>query len=105
MKSLSRFTQRLRNGIVWLTWLMTIWLIIFQALRVYPGDAWLPVRWTNYAAPLLFMLSAFALLGAYVLRQKKLVLALLIPVLIFGVRFAPLWAPKAVAAGTSARGL
>jgi vancomycin resistance protein VanJ len=69
-------------------------LIIWNVLRIYPGDRWLLVRLGNYFAPWLFMALVPALVVALLARRPWLTRVALLLGLVFLVRYWPLLFPR-----------
>ncbi|MBN1992625.1 MAG: endonuclease/exonuclease/phosphatase family protein [Anaerolineae bacterium] len=75
-------------------WLFGLGLLLWYALRWWPGDRLLPVRLANYLMPWLLVGLIPALVVAGVARRYRLMMLLAIPTLLIGLTFAPLFLPR-----------
>jgi endonuclease/exonuclease/phosphatase (EEP) superfamily protein YafD len=77
-----------------LLWLMAASLLLWNLLRLWPGERLAPVAAVNYFAPWVAIALLPAVLLAWLMRQRVLALALLTAVLLLVIRIAPLCLPK-----------
>lgn len=86
---------RLISWLFWLSWgLFGLGVMLWYALRWWPGDRFLPVRLVNYFMPWLLVGLLPGLTLAGLARRKWVALALATPALIIGLTFAPLFLPR-----------
>lgn len=74
--------------------MVTVTLLLWNLLRLYPGDRWTPIRLGNYFAPWVSFLLLPLLLVALLGRRRWLIGAVLILVLVFGGRYGTMFLPR-----------
>ena len=75
-------------------WLFALGLLLWYPLRWWPGDRFWAVRFTNYFMPWLLLGLIPGLVVAGVARRRWLAATLVLPTLLIGLTFAPLFLPR-----------
>jgi vancomycin resistance protein VanJ len=75
-------------------WVWAVVVLVWNLLRFFPGDRWLPVRLGSYFAPWLFLPLLPALLVALLGHRRWLLIALVPLLMLFVGRFGFLFLPR-----------
>jgi len=84
------------------SWFFTVMLLIWQGLRYFPGDRWLPIRLGNYFAPWLLLVLLPILSLAILSRQTWLARWLLLLLILVGGHYRTQFIPQADAVQATA---
>lgn len=83
-----------------IAYLIVMAVLLWNILRLYPGDRWLPVRMGSYFTPWLLLAAVLVLPAAWLTRRRWLIAAALMAVMLTGSRFSYLIVPPTQSATT-----
>jgi vancomycin resistance protein VanJ len=76
---------------LFLFWSFSLWMILWNVFRLWPGERFWAVALTNYFAPWFLMALFVIAIVMALFHQKHLLIASLIAVLLVSIRFIPLF--------------
>lgn len=94
------FSHLLLKVIVIFVWLYTGWLLLWNILRLWPGERFWGVAITNYFAPWLIMFTIPISILMFIFKRQILALTLIFASFIILLRFIPLYISRSRSATT-----